>query len=80
MLSIADVVLQGVASHAIPEVNSSGYQLDLSEVPLPLLPVLTESDLKQIPRSKPLLAPEMRAYRERKCPACRCCRTRSCRS
>ena len=36
MLSIADFVLQGVASHAIPEVNSSGYQLDLSEVPAAL--------------------------------------------
>ena len=32
VISIAECMLQDVASHAIPEVNSSGYQLDLSQV------------------------------------------------
>ena len=31
VISIAEC-MQDVASHAIPEVNSSGYQLDLSQV------------------------------------------------
>ena len=38
-------MLQDVASHAIPEVNSSGYQLDLSEVMPALGQVSTITDV-----------------------------------